>query len=280
MNRREFIQTGLSAAAVGAAGTVSYAASSKKLPFALQINSVAGFARKDFNGTMKRIADLGFQAVEFAGYYGKSPDFLRKGIEDAGMQTVGTHLGIQDLLGKKYKETVEFNKILGNAFLVIGHGLDQANKIDIANQMTAWLVNELATKAKCDGMFVAYHPHAVDFAIVNKTTAWDLFFSRTSDDVLMQMDVANSIEGKADPIASMKKFPAKNRIVHLKASGPDGSTVCGPLDQVDWKALFDFTENTVKSEWYILEQYPKKGEDAFAAVQESVNQFKKMGKMA
>ncbi len=251
----------------------------KKISFALQINSVAGYAQKDFATTMARAVDLGFQGVEFAGYYNLKPEFIRKVLDDCHLKAVGTHLVIQDLLADNFEKTVTFNKIIGNEHLIIGSGLGKINSTDAGNRMSANLVNELAWKAGKIGMFVGYHCHPDDFAMVGKTTAWDLFFSRTKENVLMQIDIANCINAGADPYQSMEKFSTRQKIVHIKAPGPDGTILGEGNDTADWARIFGFCENKAHSQWYILEQYPKKGIDNFDAVEASVKYLKKIGKI-
>lgn len=279
MQRRNFMKAGAGMVAAGFLGTTLQAAVKKQIPFALQINSIAPFAAKDFPAAMKRVKDLGFSGVEFAGYYGKTAVYLKDVLDDLGLKVVGAHLGLKNLLAENFDKTLAFHKTLGNKNLVIGHGLDKINSTELGARFAADLVNEIAYKASKFDMFVSYHNHETDFAPVGKSNAYDTFFSFTSDLVYMQLDTSNAIIGGADPYVLLEKYPKKQKLVHLKAAGPDGTTVKDSVDTVDWNRVFYICENTAKSEWYILEQYPKKGEDHFKAVEMSVAAFKKMGKM-
>lgn len=279
MQRRDFMKTSAGLAAMGIMGADLDASESRRIPFALQINSIAPFAAKGFPAAMKRVKAMGFKGVEFAGYYGKTASYLKSVLDDLGLETVGAHLGLKDLLAEKFEKTAAFHKSLGNRNLVIGHGLDKINSTELGARFSADLVNEVAYKASKCGMFVFYHNHETDFAPVGKSNAFDTFFGFTSDNVFMQLDTSNAILGGADPYALLEKYPKKQKVIHLKAAGPDGTTVKDSVDSVDWKRVFNFCENVAKTEWYILEQYPKKGEDHFVAVEKSMNEFKKMGKL-
>jgi len=68
---------------------------------------------------------MGYQGVEFAGYYGLTAEQLRKLLDDNGIVCCGTHTGLDTLLGDNLEKTIEFNKTLGNKYL-IGTGGGQA----------------------------------------------------------------------------------------------------------------------------------------------------------
>ena len=62
---------------------------------------------------------MGYDGVEFAGYYGRSARDLRTMLEDLGLEVAGTHVGIETLQGDRLGDSIEFNRVLGNQFLVV-----------------------------------------------------------------------------------------------------------------------------------------------------------------
>lgn len=278
MNRRSFLTTGIGVAALTmTAGSMTslFAADKKKIRMALQVYSLREEAEKDLAGTLKKIAAMGYEGVEFAGYYGHSAQDVRKMLDDCGLVAMSTHIGVPSLLGDTFKKTVEFEKTLGNSNLIVSGGIAAAIGTDAGNQMTADLFNELAAKAARREMFVGFHAHGSDFDDVNGTTAWDLFLSRTRPEVVAQMDVGNCLEGHADPYAAMRKFPGRGKLVHLKAYGPHGTVIGDSVDKVDWKQVFDICENIAGTQWYILEQESfKEGVCPFDACAEALNNLK------
>ena len=290
MNRRSFLKTSFGAAAFGALNAFPAASSSlfadepaKKVPIALQVYSVREFASKDLRGTLKRVAEIGFKGVEFAGYYGNKAEDVRKWLDEAGLQAISTHLGVPALLEGQFEQTVQFEKTLGNKRLIVASGLSASCATDAGNQMTAYLFNEIAAKAAKVGMQIGFHAHFNDFTDVNGKTAWELFFSRTREDIIAQMDVGNCLHGGADPYAEVAKFPKRGQLLHVKAEnaeGKSGATVGATDDTVDWKRMFDIAENIGGVEWYIIEQEDsRKGQDIFDAVAECYENMKKMGKV-
>ncbi|MDO4586788.1 MAG: TIM barrel protein [Planctomycetia bacterium] len=284
MNRRAFLQSSLGIAAFGLSGNIlrniAVAAETKKIPIALQVYSVYNFAEKDLADTLQKIAQMGYQGVEFAGYYGHEAKDIRKMLDDNGLVAVSTHLGLDSLLGDTFQKTVEYNKILGNKNLVVAGGIDRACCSDTGNQMTAFLFNELSLKAEEFGMQIGFHAHGGDFVDVNGQTAWDLFFSRTRPEVIAQMDIGNCLAGGADPYASIEKFPNRGQLIHLKAHGPHGTVLGGQTDVVDWDRVFKLCETVAGTEWYIVEQESaSEGLTSLDACNECMKNLRKMGKI-
>lgn len=286
MDRRSFLKAGLCAAygAFGAANvTAALADEKKKIPIALQVYSVREYASKDLRGTLKEIAKIGYKGVEFAGYYGHDAKDVRKWLDEAGLEAISTHLGVPALLEGQFDKTAEFEKTLGNKRLIVASGLSASCATDAGNQMTAYLFNEIAYKAEKVGMQIGFHAHFNDFTDVNGKTAWELFFSRTREDIIAQMDVGNCMHGGADPYDLVAKLPGRGKLMHVKAEnekGKSGACVGGKGDIVDWDKMFNIAETVGGIEWYIIEQEDcRKDSNLMEAVAECYENMKKMGKV-
>ena len=90
-----------------------------KRRIALQLYSVRGDCAKDLPGTLREVAEMGYDGVEFAGYHGRSARDLRYMLDDLGLEVAGTHVGIDTLQGERLRDSIEFNRVLGNRFLVV-----------------------------------------------------------------------------------------------------------------------------------------------------------------
>src|SRR5437773_4848216 len=189
VNRREFLQH----SAVGMAGAalavglapVAFAAATKKIPVGLELYSVRDQCKTDLPGTLAAVSKIGYKGVEFAGYHGRSAKELRKMLDDNGIVACGTHTPYESVLEDKLKETIEFNQIIGNKFLIVPSMTARTKKDWLAK---AKLFNELADKVKADGMWVGYHAHEHDFKKVEGEMPWDIFASHTKSEVILQLD--------------------------------------------------------------------------------------------
>ena len=259
LSRRKLIQLGLGATAACAAGLgLSHASAApkktakKKIPIGLQLYSVRNECAKDLPGVLQQVKQMGYEGVEFAGYYGRKADELRKLLDDNGLKCCGTHTGLNTLQGDALKATVEFNQTLGNPYLIVPGMPHKMIESLEAIKTTAKLYSDLAEKVKPDAMRVGYHAHGGDFRKVGDETAWDLLFTFASPAVLMQMDVGNCIGGGGDPYKTLARFPGRSLTIHLKEHGGKPGAPVGE-GEVDWDKVFDLCETVGGTEWYIVE---------------------------
>lgn len=276
-SRRDFVRLAslaAGAAALGLRALPSFAEEAKKkIPIGVQLYSVRNELKTDFVGVIQQIGKMGYQGVEFAGYYGweKKPQELRKLLDDNGLKCCGTHTGLGTLEGDNLKKTIELHKILGNKFLICPgmNGKTADGWKDLAKKF-----NEFAAKAKGEGMYVGYHAHGGDFKKFDGKTAWEIFFDNTGPDVCHQIDTDNSMGGGGDPVALIKKYPGRSRTVHVKEHGAGAA----PIGQgkVDWKGVLEACETVGGTEWYIVEH--ESGKTPLESIKACLEGMHKLGR--
>jgi sugar phosphate isomerase/epimerase len=260
----------------GAEGKRRRRAAGSKPRIGLQLYSVRTDCEKDLPGVLKAVAKMGYDGVEFAGYYGRNADELKKLLDENGLRCCGTHIGLNTLLGDELKKTVEFNKTIGNRYLIVSYmGEDRMGTVEKA-QATAKLFTELAEKVKGERMRVGYHAHGGDFKKLGDKTAWQVFFSAAGPDVAMQLDIGNCIGGGGDPYAMLKESPGRSVTIHLKEHGGKPGAVVGD-GEVKWAEVFQLCESTGNTRWYIVEQEAYSGAP-LDSVKKCIENLKKMGK--
>jgi sugar phosphate isomerase/epimerase len=277
MTRRAFLGQSASAAAgvsLGAAG--AHAAgdgAGRRIRIGAQLYSVRQQCAKDLPGTLAVIARIGYRGVEFAGYHGRSAQELRALLDDLGLVACGTHTPYETVLGERLAETVEFNRVLGNRYLIVPsmQGRSRQEWLDKAK-----LFDELAERVKADGMWIGYHAHAHDFQTFDGVSAWDLFFGSTRPEVVMQLDTSNCRDGGADPVAVLRKYPGRARTIHIKANGAGPEAAIGE-DRVDWPGVFGVCETTGGTEWYVVEH--ETSQDPIDAVRRNYAALRRLGKV-
>jgi sugar phosphate isomerase/epimerase len=253
--RRQIVKglgMGLGLSAVTSLKTI-FAGSQRKIPVGLQLYSVRNEAQKDLPRVLAAIREAGYEGVEFAGYYGHSATTLKKMLDESGLVCCGSHTPWDSLQPNQLAQTIEFNQVLGNKYLICPYlptSLLVPRERAIA---TAKIFNELAERVAEAKMSVGYHAHAHDFARVNGETAWEVFFHHTKEEVVMQMDVGNCLAGGGDPYLMLQKFPGRSKTIHLKEHGGPEGTVLGE-GTVDWGKIFQLCESIGGTEWYIVEQ--------------------------
>jgi sugar phosphate isomerase/epimerase len=248
-----------------------------KIPIALQIYSVRKEAEQDLAGVLAAVAKMGYEGVEFAGYYGHSAQDVRRMLDDNGLQCCGGHLGLDTLLGEALPATIAFQRTLGNRFLIVpGLGPQRTNSraawLDTAHQM-----NEIAAKLKPHGMRTGYHNHHTEFTPMEGELPWDIFFGNTDPEVVMQFDVGNALHGGGHAAPFLRKYPGRAATVHVKEFSSTNEKALIGEGEVDWPEIFELCETIGNTEWYIVEQesyaYPP-----LECVDRCLQNLRKMGK--
>ncbi len=253
-----------------------------KTPFGLQLFSVRGECGKDLAATLKAVREIGYEAVEPWGYDGAAAEWrgvdgktLRKMLDDNGLTCCGMHLQTGALLGENLQRTVELNQALGNRYLIIAMDKDRMSSAEGIKQL-AGILTETADKLKPHNMLTGYHAHGFDFEMIGDRTAWDILFSSTPAEVVMQLDIGNCANGGGDPVSILKRFPGRARSVHLKdyGAGPEGVIGEG---KADWATIFGLCDTLHKPEWYVVEEGGKDG-FGFDVSRRSLESLRRMGR--
>lgn len=273
MQRRSFLKTA-AASAFGACALSSVAfaqETGKRIPISVQLYSVRNIASKDVSAAFKKIAEIGYEGVEFAGYYGKDPKELRKMLDDNGLKCSGTHTGLGAFNDDNFNKTVDIHKTLGTRFMIIPANGEYVKSVD-ENKKFADQLNALAEKVKTVDMEIGYHAHGFDAKPIGDVPAWEMLFDATVPTVIHQMDLGNYQSGGGDPYGMIEKFKGRSKTVHLKENGPG---IIG-TGKVDWKKAFEVCETIGGTEWYVVED--EKGADAFDRIEACFKALKEMGK--
>ena len=197
---------------------------------------------------------MGYEGVEFAGYYDRSAKDMRKLLDDNGLKCCGTHTQLDTLLGDNLAKTIEYNKTIGNKYLIVPGLSGKYNSSHQAWLDTAKLFNELAEKVKPEGMLVGYHNHSTEFKAMDGELPWDTFYGNTTEDVVMQLDVGNAIHGGVDPLPYIYRYPGRAITVHVKEFSKTNNKALVGEGDVNWRAIGALCRAVGKTEWYIIEQ--------------------------
>ncbi|MEI8375189.1 MAG: sugar phosphate isomerase/epimerase [Planctomycetota bacterium] len=279
ISRRDILKFGAGTAALWATSTIPLSAleaTTKKIPIGLQLYSLRDICGKDVPGTLAAVAKMGYEGVEFAGYFNRSAADLRKILDQNGLKCCGTHTSIDTLLGDRLKATIAYNKTLGNPFLIVPSLPHKYFASAAATKETAKLLTDIAAKVKSEGMHVGYHAHGGDFHKINGQSTWDLLFESAGPDVVMQLDTGNCLDGGGDPVAVLKKFPGRALTLHLKEHGGKGGAPVGE-GKVNWKEVFQVCETVGGTQWYVIEQESYRG-SPLESVKQCIENMRKMGK--
>jgi sugar phosphate isomerase/epimerase len=225
-----------------------------RIPIALQLYSVREDAARDLDGVLRAVAKMGYEGVEFAGYYGHDAPTIKAMLDQYGLKVAGAHVGIDTLLGDELQRSVEFHETIGNRFLIVP-GLPAERRSSRAAWLdTAHTMNDIAEKLKPHGKRTGYHNHAIEFAPLDGELPWDTFFGNTNPEVVMQFDIGNALHGGGEAAPFLERYPGRATTVHVKEySATNDKALIGEGD-VPWQQIFNLCETIGGTEWYIVEQ--------------------------
>ncbi len=227
-----------------------------KLPIAVQLYSVRDDCAKDLPGVLSAVAKMGYEGVEFAGYYGYDAVALRTLLDDNGLKVCGCHVGLDTLIGDELENSIAFHQALGNINLIVP-GLPGSRTASTEAWLeTARTMNEIAATLAPLGMRTGYHNHTIEFQPFTPggELPWDTFFGNTDPAVIMQFDTGNAMHGGAEALPFLRNYPGRAKTVHLKEySATDPNALLG-AGSVPFEEIFAVCESTGGTEWYIVEQ--------------------------
>lgn len=240
--RRTFLQT-LGVATAAAAlprELVAGAPSAKLTPIGLQLYTVRSLMSKDVDGTLATVAGVGYREVEFAGYFNREPAALRATLDRLKLKSPSCHLGL-DAVESGFDATAAAAKTIGHQWVVVASVPGKLFESVASLKELARRFNAIGKRARDAGLRYGYHNHNVEFRAVEGTIPLELLLSETDPALVdFEMDVYWVTQGGGDPLALIKKFPGRFKLLHAKDSS-------GPPDQkmrdvgsgvIDWKMIF------------------------------------------
>ncbi|SMG56381.1 sugar phosphate isomerase/epimerase family protein [Paenibacillus aquistagni] len=222
----------------------------------LQLYTVRDEMEKDFVGTLEKVAAMGYEGVEFAGYGGLTPAELSSTLKRLNLKAVGSHIGLDQLMNH-LDEQVDMNKAIGNEYLVCPWIAKEQYETKEALAKTVSLLTDAAARVQQHGMKIGYHNHAfeLEHEVDGKTVLEQIF--ELAPQVVTELDVCWVQYSGHDPLAWIERYQGRLPFVHFKdlAIAEDGSPVTmelgkGTLDLVSVAQ----TAKAAGAEWLIVEQ--------------------------
>jgi sugar phosphate isomerase/epimerase len=240
-------------------GFASGAATSGSIPVGLELYSVRDALKQDPEGTLRAVAQMGYQAVEFYAPYFEWTETQakekRKLLDDVGMRCFSTHNDADYLDPKNINRARDLNLILGSKYVVLAWS-DPKTGAD-GWKAIADKLNAAAETLESSGLEPGYHNHQAEWAPVSGQRPIEIIAKNTKPSVMLQLDVGTCLEAGADPIAWIRANPGRIRSIHCKDWSPDpgiGYKTLFGEGKADWKGIFQAAESVGGVEYYLIEQ--------------------------
>jgi len=229
------------------------------IPVGLELYSVRNALKDDPIGTVRAVAQMGYQCVEFyAPYFDwtePQTKEMKKLLDDLGVRCFSTHNSSSYFTAENLKRARDMNLILGSKYVVMSSsqpkpGLDGWKEV-------ADTLNSAADQLEPAGLKAGYHNHELEFTPVEGKRPIEILTKNTKSSVMLQLDVGTCLEAGSDPVAWIRANPGRTRSIHCKdwsAEGGKGYTVLFGEGAADWKNIFAAAEIVGGIEYYLVEQ--------------------------
>jgi hydroxypyruvate isomerase len=233
----------------------------------VQLYSVRQAMQEDFDGTLKRVARIGYREVEFAGLFGHPAAHVRSVMDGLGLTAPSMHVAFEKMQDG-WNGVLEEAQQLGCRYVVVPSIPDALHKsVDdyrrVADQFTR--AAEMTAKA---GMGFAYHNHAVDFAPLDGLLPFDVLLDATDPALVgFELDLYWIVRSGQDPLRYFNRWPGRCKLVHVKDTqgSPDHRMreVGGGI--IDWPNLLASARSSGVDQFIVEHDDAKQPFDSIAA---------------
>lgn len=277
MNRRTFIKSSVAATLLATHPAWAASATHKIDRIGVQLYTVRDLMKDDFEGTIAKVAQIGYREVEFADYFGHAPKEIRAILDRNGLTAPGEHVGY-DVVDKKWPKTLEAAHIVGHRYIVC-----PSVPRMLQNQADGWkrvaeAFNKAGEVSQKAGIQFAYHNHAFEFEpseILGGKLPYDVLLEQTDAKLVkMEMDLCWITVGGQDPLKYFERYPGRFPLVHVKdwtKRGPAGNDYGDAARQaarqghmadvgqgeIDWKRIFAKSDRAGIKHYFVENDRPK-----------------------
>jgi sugar phosphate isomerase/epimerase len=258
----------------------------KKIPIGIELYAVREELKKDLPNTLRTVAKMGYEAVEFySPYFGWTPEYaneVRALLDELGLKCFSTHNHIASFTpGETMERAIALNKIIGARHLIMASAPNWASGVAGWKRLCGQLTRAVEAM-KPHGMTAGFHNHRTEWLpLANGQRVMDLIAAETPPEFVLQFDVGTCMEAGADPIAWIKANPGRIKSVHLKDWAPGTAAeeknyrVMFGEGVSPWKEIFAAAEAVGGVEYYLMEQEGSRFSE-FETAQRCLDTWKKM----
>ncbi len=279
MNRRTFLQSSVGfTASVGALTNNTSFAQPRRYHHTLdrigvQLYTVRDLLANDYEGTVRAIANAGYDEVETVWDPERSAEDIRFLFDEVGLDAPSMHAPI-DALKDNLEEILATAKIIGHSFVVCPWlSEDQRTITQYKNHVK--LFNEVGAACKEDGVQFAYHNHEFEFeSDEDGIIPYDFILEETDPDLVkMELDIYWIAYANRDPQDYFKRYPGRFPLCHVKDMGTERKITPVGDGSIDFSAIFSESETAGLKHYFVEHDHPM---DALGSIQTSINYLRSL----
>jgi sugar phosphate isomerase/epimerase len=206
--------------------------------FGIQLYTLRRPLGLDFEGVLLEVGEMGYEEVEFAGYFGRPPQAVRRILGRAGLDAPAAHVGF-DALGADWSRTLGVAAEIGHRWVVVPWIPAEARTGTDGYRRVAERFNRAGDEALRAGLRFGYHNHDFEFEPTPEgDLPFDILLEETDPELVdFEMDIFWTVRGGGDPLEYFRRFPGRFPLAHLKDMDEAGTMVDVGAGTVDFGTI-------------------------------------------
>lgn len=267
MNRRTFLRSSAATALGGAylvgadgARAGGFRKSGNRPAAALdrigvQLYTVRSLMQNDVPGTLEKVAAIGYDEVEFAGYYNHSPAEIKALIDDLGLTSPAVHVAY-NLLKDDLDNVLEAAQVIGHEYVICPWLAPPQRTMEGYKEHVA-LFNQVGEKCKAAGVQFAYHNHDFEFESTDGQVHFDYLLTETDPELVkIELDLFWIMFAGQDPMAYFERYPGRFALCHVKDMAAEKQMVAVGQGQIDFGNIFAASEKAGLKHYFVEHDRP------------------------
>ena len=276
LNRREFLQRAGagSAALLGVSGITIHESPEQLSRIGVQLYTVRNQMRDSVEKTLEQVARIGYKEVEFAGYFGRTPQQIRSILDANGLTSPSAHSANMPAIRTRLTQLIDEAAIIGQKYLICA-SIPRAEMTADGFKKVAGELSHAGETAAKNGIKFGFHNHSDDLAPLGSTTGFDILLSECDPKVTsMQMDIFWLVKGGKDPLAYIDKYPGRFYSVHVKDMAANGTMVDAGAGTLPFGKIFAQSKKAGLHHYFVEHDEPADPMASIAASYKNVAALK------
>lgn len=235
-------------------------------PIGVQLYTIRSEMQQGVEPALERVAAIGYQEVEFAGYFGHSPIEIRDMLVRTGLSSPAAHVA-PNFEPEAWAEILDDANAAGHEYVVVAW-TPESMRADLDGwRRTAEVMTRAGEQARAAGLQYAYHNHDFEFAEMEGRVAFDVFCEESDPDLVrIELDIFWIIHGGGDPVAFLERWPGRVPMVHVKDRTVTGHMVDVGQGVIDWAGILKHANRAGMKHLFVEHDRP---EVAFGSIEAS-----------
>lgn len=270
MNRRSFLSTApvLLGAAVGVGFPLAGCASADSRrnaessaliagPLGVQLYTLRSLMQTDFDGVLQQVADIGYEEVEFAGYYDREPAALRAQLDGLGLTAPSVHVPLTTI-ESDLQSAIDAAQTIGHQYIICPFLDNQQRQGGVARyQALAETFNRAGETCREAGIQFGYHNHDFEFETDGERVLFDVLLDETDPElVTIELDLFWIARAGYDPVDYFERYPGRFELFHVKDMTAENQMASVGQGTIDFAGIFAHAEHAGTQHYFVEHDNP------------------------